>query len=49
MSGDIAELERQYEYLAAGRRRGVGILDLPLAELRGCVPPPDASWKDWTR
>ena len=49
MSGDIAELERQYEYLAAGRRRGAGILDLPLAELRGCVPPPDASWKDWTR
>ena len=49
MHGNAMELDRQYEYLAAGRVRGAGLLDLPLQELAGCIPMPDANWKDWVR
>jgi len=49
MRGDANELDRQYEYLSAGRLRGANLLDLPLQELVGCIPTPDASWKDWVR
>lgn len=49
MHGDASDLDRQYDYLAAGRLRGVNVLDLPLRELVGCVPLLDAGWKDWVR
>ena len=50
MHGDATELDRQYEYLAAGRVRGAGVLDLPLQEIvAGCIPLPEANWKDWVR
>ena len=49
MRGDANDLDRQYEYLSAGRLRGANVLDLPLQELAGCLPLPDASWKDWVR
>lgn len=49
MRGDANELDRQYEYLSAGRLRGEHVLDLPLQELAACIPRFDASWKDWVR
>ena len=49
MHGNATELDIQYEYLAAGRARGAGLLDLPLRELAGCIPMHDANWKDWVR
>ena len=49
MEGDMNELGRQYDYLAAGRATGATILDLPLQELQGCVPCPDCGWNEWVR
>ncbi len=50
MRGDIEQLEKQYDYLAAGRERGKQILDLPLKDLMdGGLPRVEASWGKWVR
>ena len=49
MDGDMDELGRQYDYLAAGRMTGATILDLPLQELRGCIPQDFDKWEEWIR